>query len=362
MLSIPRGPSGMDVPVRTGSLDGLHLNRRIILETIWLVLGVALLLIVFLDALWTTLWVDGSAGPLTSWTTTLAWHAVLAVFGRNHHQRLSLFGPTIIVMVVVTWGLLLWVGWVLIYASDPDSLLHTRDPGGPADWTGRIWFVAYAVSTMGNGDHTPNGDVWQIAASLTTLSGFFFASLVISYLLSVLAAVVQKRAFAGQVSGMGKTAEEFLQSAWDGESFRTLDLPLNSLSGMLGALTEQYLSYPILQYYHGARPSKSPAVGIAVLDEALTLLRFGVPKEYRPNHAVLHSARAGVAGFLETLRSAFISPADEPPPPPDLDRLRQAGIPTVSDEEFSKALDDLKERRKKLLGLLRNDGWNWSDR
>lgn len=352
----------MDVVVWPACSPLTHPSRRTTLDTAFLLAGIALLLIVFVDALWTTLWVDGGGGFLTSRLTTWSWRGVMGIVGRKRHQALSLFGPTVIVSVVVFWVLLLWAGWVLVYASTPDSLLHTRDPKGPADWTGRIWYVAYAISTMGNGDHTPNGDAWQLVASLTTLSGFFLASLVISYLLSVLAAVVEKRAFAGQVSGLGKTAEEFLQNAWDGESFRTLDLPLNSLSGMLGALTEQYLSYPILQYYHAARPAKSPAVGIAVLDEALTLLRFGVPKEYRPNQAVLHSTRAGVASFLDTLQSAFISPADESPPPPDLDKLRRAGIPTVSDEEFSKALDDLTERRKKLRGLLRNDGWNWSDR
>ena len=109
----------MDVPVRARSFSGTHLNPRIILETIWIVLGVGLLLLVFTDALWTTLWVDGGGGPLTSRTTTWAWKAVLAVIGRKHHHRLSLFGPSIVVMVVVTWVLLLWAGWVLIYASDP---------------------------------------------------------------------------------------------------------------------------------------------------------------------------------------------------------------------------------------------------
>ena len=305
---------------------------------------------------------DGGGGPLASRLTTWAWRGVLAVFGRRHHQRLSLFGPTIIVSVVIVWVTLLWAGWVLVFTSEPSSLMRTVDPKVPADLTGRIWFVAYAISTMGNGDQVPNGDAWQIAAALTTLSGFFLATLVISYLLSVLGAVVMKRAFAGQVAGLGKTAEEFLQSAWDGKNFRTLDLPLSSLSSELAMLTEQYLSYPVLQYYHGARPAKSPAIGVTVFDEALTLLRYGVPEEVRPNIAVLHSARAGVRSFLDTLQSAFISAAEDVPPPPDLDKLREAGIPTVSDEEFSRALEELKERRKQLLGMMRNDGWNWTDR
>lgn len=285
----------------------------------------------------------------------------MAVVGRRHHQALSLFGPAILVSVMVLWGLLLWSGWVLVFSGEATSLLENSEQKTPANWASRIWFVAFAISTMGNGDYTPSGDTWQIVASLTTLSGFFLATMVISYLLSVLGAVAAKRAFAGQVAGIGQTPTDFLENTWDGESFRTLDLPLNSLSGMLGMLTEQYLSYPILQYYHGARAAKSPAIGIVVLDEALTLLRYGVPEQNRPTVALLHSARAGVAGYLETLQSAFINAADEVPPAPDLGRLRAAGIPTVGEEEFAAALEGLMERRKKLHGLLLADGWQWPE-
>ena len=47
---------------------------------------------------------------------------------------------------------------------------------------------------------------------------------------------------------------------------------------------------------------------------------------------------------------------------PDLSALRAAGISTVSDDEFAAAVDDLSHRRRMLLGLVGNDGWNWEDR
>lgn len=327
----------------------------------WLLLGIGLLALVFVDALWTTLWVDGGGGPLTSRLTTWSWRAVLTVVGRRRHRVLSLFGPAILVVTVAVWSLLLWGGWVLVYASEPASLLTNSDFPTPASWTGRIWFVAFAISTMGNGDYSVAEGVWQLVASVTTLSAFFLATLVISYLLSVLAAVVAKRAFAGQVSAMGGSPTEILRNAWDGESFQTLDLQLNATSGELGALTEQYMSYPVLQYYHAARRTKSPTVATALLDETLTIMRFGIPAEHRPTVAVLHAARSSVAAYLETLDSAFIEPADETPPLPDLDALRTAGIPTVDDPEFADAVEGLRTRRRKLMGLLLSDGWNWPE-
>lgn len=330
-------------------------------EALWLIPGVLLLLTVTIDALWTTLWVDGGAGPVASRLTTWAWRGVLAAVGRHHHRSLSLFGPTIVATVVVTWVLLLWAGWVFVFAADTGALLSTRDHATPAGWGGRIFFVAYSMFTMGNGDFAPQGTLWQVIASLATGSGFFLASLVISYLLSVLGAVVSKRAFASGVTGLGLSPAAFLASGWGGRDFRSLDLPLSALTTQLANLSEQYLSYPVLQYYHAARPEKSPAIGIVVLDEALTMLRYGIPETIRPNPAVLRSARASVASFLETLGPAFITAAERVPQAPDLEALRERGVPTVSSGEFSEAVERLSERRRKLLGMLRNDGWTWPE-
>lgn len=299
---------------------------------------------------------------MTSRLTTWAWRGVLALAGRRRHGALSLFGPAILIAAVGTWVLLLWAGWVFVFASEYGALVvGGPPPQAPAGWGERIWFVAYSVSTTGNGDFVPATDRWRVIASVTALSGFFLASLVISYLLSVLSAVVQKRAFAGQMLGFGLTAEDVLRNAWDGDSFRTLELPLSSLSAQLGPLAEQYRSYPVLQYYHAAERTKSPAAAVAVLDEVLTLLCYAVPADRRPNRAIVHSARAAVQSFLETLPDAFIDAAERSPPIPALAPLRAAGIPVTSDEAFANALVPLDERRRKLLGLVRNNGWTWRE-
>ena len=325
-----------------------------------LLLGIALVALALVDALWTTLWVDGSGGPVSSRITTWLWRALLGLNGRRHHATLSLAGPVILVSIVTLWVCLLWAGWVLVFASGEGSLVDPRTDQ-PADWAGRIYFIAYTMFTMGNGDFSPRGSVWQIVAAVTNGSGMFLITLAITYLISVVSAVVEKRAFASQVLGMGRTAEEFVEAGWNGRDFRSLDLPLSSMSVALGSLSEKYLAYPILQYYHAARPSKSPVIAAVVLDDALTILRYGMSETARPNPAVLRSARATVASFLETMPSAFIHPAPEAPPAPDLRKLGGKGIPVV-EEGFGAALDDLEDRRRRLLGLLRNDGWTWSDR
>lgn len=327
------------------------------MNPIFLILGLLLLFAVIVDLLWTTLWPDGSAGPLSARLSTWAWRLLRRLGGRNS-LGLSLAGPLILMLVLLSWVLLLWGGWTLLFAGAQHSLVDTTSQQ-PVDWAGRIYFVAYAMFTMGNGEYSPANGTWEIATSLTTASGMLLITMAVSYVLSVLSAVNHKRSFAGSVTGLGADSEELVRSGWNGQDLTTLDLPLSGLAAQLSTLAEQHKAYPVLHYYHSAQTKSASAVAVAILDEALTLLRFGVPDDCRPNTAIVESARATIAGYLDTLHSAFIEPASEAPPPPDLDRLRAAGIPTVSDEAFQQALDGLQDRRRRLLGMVRADAWRW---
>lgn len=270
---------------------------------------------------------DGGAGLLSSRLTTWTWRGVRAVAGRHDHGALSLFGPIVLVGIVLTWVVLLWAGWVFVFAAEPASLMRARD-GAPADWTDRIFFVAYTVFTMGNGDVTPNGDAWQLVASVTNASGTLLVTLVITYVLSVIGAVVQKRAFASLVTGLGMNEEAVLKNAWDGEDFHTLDLPLDGISTQSSLLSAQYKAYPVLQDDHAAQPETSPIVALVVLDETLTVLRYGVPEGAGPNRAVLRSVRSMVTNVLDTMPSAFIPPRRTPRPHPGSPRCALMTFPS----------------------------------
>lgn len=326
-------------------------------QPLFFALGVILLVSTVVDILWTALWVDGGSGPLSARLTTWLWRGLRQV-GEERSRTLSLAGPIILSLTLVMWVGLIWGGWTLIFAASENALLPSHDDV-PVTWTGRVYFVGYAMFTMGNGDfYTPAG-LWQIAASLTTASGMLFVTMGVSYVLSVLGAVSNKRSFASSVTGLGSDSESLVQSAWNGEDFDELALPLNSLAGQLDRLADQHKSYPILHYYHSEQPTQASAMAVAVFDESLTVLRFGVPEEKQPNQVLVENGRSANKNYLRTLDNAFIEPAPEPPPPPDLDRLREEEIPTVSDRVFEERIAELTERRKKLLGVVQADAWHW---
>jgi hypothetical protein len=262
----------------------------------YLGLGVLLLVATVVDQLWTALWVDGGAGPLSSRLTTVTWRTLRRI-GSARSRLLSLSGPLVLVLTLGVWVGLLWAGWTFVFAGGgQQALIDTRD-AQPVTWAGRIYFVAYTMFTMGNGDFTPADGVWQIATALTTASGMLFVTMSVSYVLSILGAVTQKRSFATGVTGIGTRSEVFVETGWDdAEDFHELDLPLDTLSTQLDTLMEQHQAYPILHYYHSEQAKQASAVDVAVLDEALTILECGVPDDHHPNEALLDTPRSSHTG------------------------------------------------------------------
>lgn len=310
------------------------------------------------DSLWTSLWVDGHAGPVTDRLTSRLRQWGRRLIGPGNNRLLSLIGPVVFLTTVFTWVLLLWAGWVLVFSADPTAIResHTHVTASLID---RIYYVGGSLFTLGAGDFSPDGRGWELATALTALSGFFLVTLAVTYLLSVIQSVVSKRAFATQATSLGGTPEEFVLTAWDGAGFPALPALLVTLAGQLGKVSEEHQAYPILHFYHASTGRKAPAVAIAVLDEALTLLAHGVAPDRRPPAVALRTARAAVGDYLQTLAAAYVTAADDVPPAPSLALLRSAGIPTVSDAEFQGSLASLEGRRRLLLGMVRAEAWPW---
>ncbi|CAN5637956.1 potassium channel family protein [soil metagenome] len=327
------------------------------MNLLFLLLGTVLLAMAIIDLVWTTLWVDGGSGPISGRLSRGLWSGMRRVGGRGS-RTLSLAGPLIVSLTLFLWVALLWAGWTLVFAGDSGSLVnaHVEEP---VTWAGRIYFVAYSMFTMGNGDFYPAGAFWQIATSLTTASGMMFVTMGVSYVLSILGAIATKRSFASSVTGLARSGEALVAVGWNGKSLHSLDLPLNAFGSQLGKLVEQHRAYPILHYYHSEEDGNASAVAVAVLDEALTLIHAGVPEHAQPDPVLVKGARSSVDSYLKTLTSAFIDPAGHAPPLPGLGFLRSAGVPTVPDDAYATRMADLEGRRRKLLGMVIDDAWEW---
>lgn len=325
-----------------------------------LVLGIFFTLFGIIEGLWTAIWVDGNSAPFTGRFTTVIWKVFRKIIPRRKDKLLSLAGPFILATTIVLWILFIWLGWTLIFYSDPTSILVKSTNSSP-DFTDVIWYIAYTMFTVGNGDFLPQGDFWQVLSSFVAFTGMGMVTLGITYIFQVISAVTNKRAFASEVTGIGNSAEEFVSRQWTGENFGAIELQLSSLSSQLAKLNEQHMAFPILHYYHAAREEKSMDIAIAILDDSLSIIKYGFPEDKLPPETILRAARKSIETFLATVKKAFIKASENDPPKLKLSFLKDKGIAVKSDKEFYEGLEKVEKRRRLILGLMNNGAWDWPE-
>lgn len=323
-----------------------------------LILGLVLLAVVSSDVLVTTLTLRGG-GFITDRLTSCLWHHATKIHRYNtNHRFLAITGILLVLGMAFLWYFLTWVAWSLIFNSFPDAIVNSSDQEPTSVW-GRIYFAAYTLTTLGRGDYLPTSTFWHLLTGLAAANGFFLVTLSIAYLFPVISAAIQKRSLAIYISSLGGTGDEILFNAWNGKDFGNLDQHLISLTPLILALSEQHFAYPVLHYFHTRERLRSLSLSIAALDEAMTLLQYGVVLEHRPDPASLNVARRACSAFLQTLKSDYIKPNNYEPQLIPLELLRKQGINTVSDRTFKQATKHLNKRRRLLLALVKNDGWSW---
>ena len=324
------------------------------------VLGVVLLLILVFDVLWTVVASGAGAGPLTGRISAGLWRLALRA-GRGadgpRHRFLAFSGVAVVVVLLVMWILVAWSAWWLIFSASRGAV-RVVDGGRPASLVQRLWFAGDGIFTSSTNDLTTGAGGWRATRLAVTATGLIFITLAITYLIPVASAAAERRQLAAYITSLGRTPEAIVTAAWAGNGFGSLSQHLVALTPMVELSAQRHLTYPVLHYFHSPSERTALAVSYVVLDEAITLLRWGVDSEARPDPAAVAPLGEAVGLFLETIRSTFVADLGEPLPPPDLDALREAGIPVVADDEFAAALERQEGRRCLLTGLLRDDGWS----
>lgn len=325
------------------------------MDLLYLSIGIVIAVLTLTDFIWTTLWVDGGAGPLTRKLTSVYWTLHKKV-SQNNSAFLSLAGPMILIITLATWIFLLWVGWTFIFASS-NMIVDTKD-GGPMSWIEYAYYAGYLIFTLGNGEFSPDDGIWQIVTIFATGTGMLFITFGVTYLLQVLSAVSQKRSLASSISGIAIDPASFVNTAWNGENFDNLNLLLDTFSNELSHAVSKYNAYPVLHYYRSSTHDRSLPVNIVVLDESLTFLKYGTPKEIQPNALLMQELSSTITSYLDTLHSSSIDASIVVPPHQVLANLDRS-IPTIDAATYEQTMESLERRRRKLLGLLEMTGERW---
>lgn len=321
-------------------------------------LGTVLVVGALLDAVIHTIALRGG-GPLARRLGNGVWRAILALRHRRGFDTLSVMaGPGILLLTFALWSLMLWAGWSLIFLADPTGIVNGTTKVA-ANTVERIYYAGYVMTTLGIGDYVPKTAIYQILSGLAAGLGFALITLYVTYLLSVLSAVVSKRSLALDVLGLAASPEQLVIDAWNSGRFQSLEQYYLNISKEWVTLSQQHLAYPALHFFRTRHRTSSPSVAAALVDESLTLLQHGVAPEHRPNSLVLKGVRHGIQQLADTVASERRE-YGEVPRPPSLAALREAGVPVVDDRSFEQALAELAQRRATVCALLRYEGREWN--
>ncbi len=323
------------------------------------ILGVILLLLTATDLINTSLSVRG-AGFITKRLSKLLWTVLLVAHRKTGSVKLlDWAGAFILVAILVNWLLLIWISASLLFISNTDSLMNV-ETNTATTIVDKIFYTGYTLSTMGLGDIEPDGHFWDILTAILSFTGLVLISIAITYFIPVVSGEVTKRRISVYITTLGCSIEDILLNYWNGENFKELEQPFMILTGSIILHAQNHKAYSVLHFFHSSNKKEAFALNLTNLDEVISVLLHVTPAQ-QPSMNVMMGLRRAITSYLVTLHEAFINPGEQTPPLPELSTLQAKGIQLVERETVESGYEKIKSRRRLLLSLIKNDGWNWND-
>ncbi|MGY1718079.1 ion channel [Blastococcus sp. SYSU DS0552] len=324
----------------------------------WDVIGLAIVAFAVVDEARTTLAVASGPGPLTRLITDAVWRLARRPAVAEAPPARFVGGPGVVLVAATlgAWFSLLWLGWSLVFLGDEDAVVGASS-GAPASVWERFYFAGYNVATLGNGGYQPAGAGFQLATMAAALSGMLLITLGVSYLTSVISAVVGKRSFASQITGFGNTGTEMAAGLVAAGTALPAVVPLSSLSAALATLGQQHRAYPLLHAYRPRTPELGTAPAVAVLLDATLVLSSAADPAGRLPTGLRRSVVSSVQQYVDHA-PATGSQRTRAAPPLDAAEIGRAGL-RVDPAQLAALTGEHARLRDQLARRIGAAGYRW---
>jgi hypothetical protein len=241
----------------------------------------------------------------TSWLP-LQLSMLLPATGGRRDAVLSIYGPLLLVFILLFWVISLIVAFGLIY--------HASAEGGDLEGMGNaMYFSGTTFFTLGLGDLSPQGDFARLATVVEAGTGFGLLALVIGYLPIFYQAFSRREVAISLLdarAGSPPTAFEFIRR----NRGHVANQLLPEWERWVAELLEGHLSYPALVFF---RSQRTPVLaGGADHDPGHVVAHHGGRRGGFRRTGALHlcdgPAHAGgpVAGFLPEPHTSVTGPPE----------------------------------------------------
>ena len=321
-------------------------------------IAAALLVILVVWDVFITIFSPNGVGPLTSRWTPIVWAGLLYVHHRRPiHRLLSLAGPAMLFGTIVLWYALLGVGLYLSIAAQPDSVVSnsTGKPVGPAE---KIYFVTTTISSIGYGDLVPSRMPWTVVCTTASVLATIVLTASLSYVLSVLAASIERRALAQGVFGLGETAPEFIGNVRLHVAKDSLKEHFTTLCNDVTTQAMKHLAYPVLDFFHTPQPERSLSRAVLLLSDAVFLMGQ-LPPNQRPPVGLLKLAESSLDSYAALAHASRGASSREDRHPDHLvAAASELGLTDGDRAAFDAALKEYLPRRQRFVEVCWDDGWD----
>lgn len=325
-------------------------------------LGLLCLLALAIDSFLTIFGPIGG-GPFTNFWMKGTWKLFLKVHKKRRiHNVLQMVGPVYLALIVMIWYLWMNIGWFLIFLSGKKTIINSS-LGSASEPLERLYYIGSTLSTLGLGDHVPEGFPWTILSNSASFGATFLITISLSYVLPVISAANKRKELAEQLNALGEDPYEIIETCWARGRGEFANQQISTTIKTLNDLAHQHLLYPVLHYFHNADLMQASSRAVLSFSDAFFLISRAAANEDRPPLA----AQKVFWSTLNTYRK-IVSSKSRPEEAADLystehlsrSRLEELGVRSVSQKEFDDALRNYEGLRKDLVSICMDDGWGRS--
>jgi hypothetical protein len=313
--------------------------------------GAIVLAITLLDVFLTVLYARAGTGLLAPTLARGVWGVFRGLSGRRHTGLLNYCGPVQLVALVVMWGGLLALGAALAIHPALGTGVQSGSGASDTDFVTALLVGGSSMSIVGASDYGPTSTGYKLLFLFDSLVGLSVTSLTITYLMQVYTAVRSRNTLGLRVhaqSGDTGDAAELLARWGPRGRFDGGYSNLSTLAGEVAAIKEAHHFYPVLFYFRFEDAFYAPSRILLIALDAVALVRTALdPRElgWLQESAALAELEHASALLLRTLAQRFPVNGERSTDSQRsrdrwrlryahaLGRLREAGIPTRTDQE-----------------------------
>jgi len=319
-------------------------------------LGFLVLALVLLDVFVSVLYARLGTGILAPRMSRMIWQVFLRSsrrMGKHGRVVMSFCGPVILGMLVAAWALGLTLGAALVIHPALGTSVRASSGATATDFLTAMYVGGSSVSIVGGSNFSPVTGAFKLFFLFDSLAGMSVVSLTLTYLMQIYSALQRRNALGLRIylfSGQREDAAELIAALGPQGQFQGGYTNLSELSGAVAEVKETHHFYPLLFYFRFPMSFYAMSSITTVSLDAVSLILSALDeREYgwlQKSGAVTElwaASRLAVTSLVETFLPGGVS---DPEPPDEeargrwgrryrvaLERLQQAGIKTVADEQ-----------------------------